>query len=254
MSTNRNFFQTKDTDESLQSKTGGSFGLNTGFYSLIAHNPNAGKDGAESDAVDINFKVKDREFRRRLYFSKDASYFGSDNNLINVGEEGHEDLYFADMVQKIAVLKHVLKSVGVQDSAIDAVSSTLDPDDLIGGILKLLALLPADYTQKQADLFLEWQWEIGRDQNTTFLEVPKNMKGGHFAVPHVAPVGSWKPVTDAEGELSYIDDSGNKHPFTRNANYMKSPRAYRQGEGATVPEANKPEAPSAQTAKASSWD
>ena len=58
-----------DNSKDLQSKakSRGEFGLNTGNISVFVYNDKAGKDSSAGDAVDITFKVKEQEYRRRVY-------------------------------------------------------------------------------------------------------------------------------------------------------------------------------------------
>ena len=46
----------QDSKEVGPGKQGGKFGLNTGVVTKFEYNPNAGKDGAEQDAIDLNMK------------------------------------------------------------------------------------------------------------------------------------------------------------------------------------------------------
>ncbi len=247
MSEVKNIFSVNDTDESLKSKSGGKFGLNHGFVSLIEFTDKAGKDKSDGNAVDVHVTIGDREYRRRLYETTGA-LFGKNNTKVNPGEEGYEELYFEDMGQKIAVIKHALKAVGVTQQAIDAVVATIDPSNIIAGIKSLLTLVPAGYQKKPVDAFLEYQWEISEGQDRTFPELPKNMKGGAFLVAEVKPVGKWSEVRTEDG-LEYLDDSKNKHPFNRNKSFMESNKAIQQSIGAV----SNPSTPTAETAKKSTW-
>lgn len=236
MSQVKNIFGFNDTDESLKGKSGGGkFGLNTGTISLLAFTDKAGKDGAPGNAVDIHFKIGDREYRRRLFDSTGQTLNGKKNTKVAPGEEGYDDLYFEDMGTKIAVIKHALKAVGVTQEMIDKVSATLDPTKITEGLQTLLSLVPADYQNKPVDAFLEYQWNIAEGQDKTYPELPKNMKGGRFLSPSVKPTGQWNEVINEDG-LTYVDDAGNVHPFDRNASFMESNKAVQQfadGSGST---------------------
>lgn len=249
----KNLWATDADDSSLQSKSGGKFGLNTGNITLFEYTDKAGKDSSEGHAVDIHFTVGDREYRRRLYFNVGGEVFAGDKRL-KPGEEGYDDAFGADLVQKIALIKQALESVGVTKEAIAAVAATLSPDfkDTIENAKKMLSLVPADYTKKSVDGFLEYQWSIREGSDRTFLELPGNCKGGRVLVPAQAPVGKWTEVRSEEEGLHYVDDAGNKHPFSRNENYMKSNRAIPQGAG--YENVNSSTVTPAQTAQKSTWD
>lgn len=251
MSDIKNIFGVNDTDESLKGKSGGGkFGLNVGNVTKIEFLDNAGKDGAAANAVDIHVQIGDREYRRRLYETT-GDLFGPKNTKVAPGEEGYDDLFYADMGQKIAVIKHTLKAVGVTDEQIAKVSATLDPTKIADGMKALVALAPAGFQTKPVDVFLEYQWEIAEDQDRTYPELPKNMKGGKFLIPSVTPVGKWTEVRDDKG-LHYSDDTGNVHPFDRDANFMEGNKGTQQGVGANNAAANNLNA-SAESAKKSTW-
>lgn len=231
MSEVKNFFAVSDTDESLKSKSGGKFGLNHGFITKIEFTDKAGKDESAVNAVDIWVLIGDREYRRRLYETTGPLY-GANNTKVNPGEEGYDALYYDDMVQKMAVIKHSLRAVGVTEQQINTLIATLDPTKAAEGMKKLTELVPAGFQKQPIDVFLEYQWEIQEGQDRTYPELPKNMKGGAFLSPEVKPVGKWTEIRNDEG-LHYVDDSGNKHAFTRNQTYMESKKAIQQGVGAS---------------------
>lgn len=231
MSDIKNFFLIEDTDESLKSKSAGKFGLNPGVnISKIEFLADAGKDGAAADAVDIWGQVAEKEYRRRLYVTTGELY-GPKDTRVKPGDEGYEALLAADMGQKVAVLKHILKAVGVTVQAINQVSATLSMSDIANGMKKLAELAPANYKANSVDLFLEYQWDIPEGATRKFVELPKNMKGGIFACPAVKPVGKWTEVINEDG-LHYKDDAGNIHPIKKSAEYMLSKKAIQEGEGA----------------------
>lgn len=231
-----------DTDESLKGKSGGGvFGLNEAVnITVLEYNGNAGKDGAEADAVDITVTVGDREMRRRIY-NVTRVFDNKNNELTDPNSQEYIKIYNANMSQAMAVVVHALKAVGVTQEQINAALAT-PPADFKGWAQIVTALKPADFATRPVDAFLEYQWVISDDQDRTFLEVPKNMKGGRFLAPALAPVGEWKEErewveTKQDGTsqnikgLRYVDTAGNVHPFTRNQNYMESNKAIQQTEG-----------------------
>lgn len=216
-----------DQDESLRSKSGGSFGLNLGFITKLEYNASAGKDNSEGDAVDIAVQIADKEFRRRIYDATSA-LFGANNTKIEPNEEGYAELYKAEMAQRMAVVTHAVKATGVTVEALKASLSAATDFKSWAGII--CSLPPVDFKSNPVDVFLEYQWNISESQDRTYLELPKNMKGGYFLCPAQNAVGSWKPVTTGEG-MKYVDDASNEHPFTRSTNYMKGNKANQQIEG-----------------------
>ena len=223
------FGTVNDNDDSLKSKVGGAFGLNPGvFFTKVAYNANAGKDGAAADAIDINIKIGDREYNNRIY-SVTGDLYNSKNDLVSPDGEGYNALYNSEIKQRMAVVIHAVKATGVTQDMLNTALATELPD-FASWAKVVCALIPADYTTRPIDAFLQYQWAIKDGQDRTFLEMAKNMKGGRFMCPAVAPAGSWTAVSDENG-LRYVDEKGAEHPFTRSANFMKSPKAYQQIEG-----------------------
>ena len=223
-----NPFLVNDNDESLKSKTGGVFGLNTGVHISEFDFKDTDKEGNQNYSVTIGVQIGDRVYRTFLYFNEGDKVYVK-GELTSPGEEGYNEVYYAELSQKIAVLKHALKAVGVTQQQLDQVASTLDPTQLIVGIKAFMQLLPADYKSKSVDVFLEYQWSIKQDQKETFLELPKNMKSGYFLIPSVVAIGKWTEVRTPE-ELSYVDNAGTTHPLKRGEGFLSSPRAEKQTE------------------------
>lgn len=253
-----------DTDESLKGKSGGGvFGLNTGYITKLEFTDKAGKDNGPGDAVDIWFMVGEREYRRRIYDFTKA--FDKDNNEITDQDSAEYIAEYNKAVPHIqAVIVHAVKATGVtQDMINNAVATGVS--DFASWSQKILALVPSDYAQRPVDGFLEYQWKIAADQTKTYVELPKNMKGGYFFTPSVKPVGgAWTPEhtwvekdkndqeITVEG-LRYVDQNGNVHPFVRNANFMESPKANEQVEGQENAAAQALNNNAPQSAKKSTW-
>lgn len=260
MSTGFVFGNVNDEDESLKGKSGGGkFGLNVGTISKLEFTDTAGKDNGPGNAVDIWFKVGERDYRRRLYETTGELY-GKKNVKVGPEDEGYADLYKEDMTQKMAVINHAVKAVGVTGEQLAKALAT-PATSFTDWCQKVLSLVPADFATKPVDGFLEYQWEIAEDQDRTYPELPKNMKGGAFLKPSVKAVGQWKEEltwTNSDNEtvtgLRYVDDAGNVHPFDRNQNYMDSPKGTPQGAGAPVSASNAlNNAVPATDAKKSNW-
>lgn len=217
-----------DNDSSLQSKAGGRFGLNTGFITVLEYNPTAGADGAAADAIDITVMVEQKEFRRRIY-DITGPLFNSNDEQVEPGEDGYTELYNARLKQNMAVITHVVKATGVTDDQIKAALATPPAD--FASWAKIMCSLPSDDAKtKPVDVFLEWEWQIGEGNTQTFLQLPKNMKGGRFICPSVANQGGWKEVRDEKG-LRYVDAANAEHPFTRSADFINGPKGNQQKEG-----------------------
>lgn len=229
MSENNNavFGAVNDQDTSLQSKAGGKFGLNTNArVSKLEYNPNGGTDNAAADVVDITVQIGEREFRERVFDV--TKVFDNKGHSLTPGTDEYKKKYNVEINQRMAAITHIVKSVGVTQDSINAAFAT-PANNWKQWIEIMMGLLPTDFNTKPVDVFLEYQWTIGANNDKTYLILPKNMKGGYFIAPMVPCTGEW---TVAEGEsLKYVDSVGKEHPFTKSADYMASNKANQQFEG-----------------------
>lgn len=216
-----------DTDASLKTKSGGKFGLNAGTASLVKfeHNPNSGKDKTPGDALDIAVQVGEKEFTLKVY-PVTKVYDSKSVEITDTASKEYIDGYNAKVKQDNAVIIHVLKSVGVTDEQIK--SAVQNVTNFVEFITALVGLLPTDFNKKPLDLFLEYQWQISDGQDRTYLQLPKNMKGGYFIAP--AQEGTWEAKKE-DGKLVYVNEKGTVHPFERDKNFMEGHKANQQIEG-----------------------
>lgn len=233
-----------DTDESLRTKSGGKFGLNHGtcFLSKFAYNPNVAKEGQPvRDAIEVVLTVSEKEFK--TWFGPISKVFDGDGQEIT---DTSSPEYIAGfnkaMNQQNGVITHYLKSVGVTEEAIRAVTAT-PVFSFAEYAQKICSLLPADYNKRPLDLFLEYQWKLGTKadgspQDRTFPTLPGNMKGGAFLVP--SEPGVWVEKRETDGALSYENSNGQKHPFDRSANFMSSHKGTQQVSGNQAQNPNNP--------------
>ena len=215
-----------DTDEKLKSKSGGVFGLNQGFLTKFAYNPNAGADGTAANAIDITVQVGDREFRTRIYETTKV-YDKDGNEITDTTSKAYLDAYNADWTQKNAVIIHTLKAFRTDAEVKQAFSVVIADFASFATIAQ--SLIPDNFNTKLLDVFLEYQWQINEGQDRTFLQMPKNMKGGYFIIP--SQIGTWKESSTEDGGLCYKNEAGVEHPFRRDKNYMEGNKAVQQIEG-----------------------
>lgn len=214
-----------DTDESLKTKASGTFGLNQGFVTKFEYNPNAGADGAAANAIDIHVMVKDREYRTRIY-EVNKVYNKDGEEIPETDVKEWTEAYNAKWKQENAVIVHFLKVFRTDEEVKQAFSAPINDFKTFAEVAQ--SLMPDGFQSVPVDIFLEYQWNISDGQNRTFLQVPRNMKGGYFVVP--AQTGTWKEEI-IEGALVYKNESGQEHPFTRDKSYMESNKAIQQIEG-----------------------
>lgn len=257
-----------DNDESLKGKEGGGvFGLNPGFITTLEFNPNAGKDGSAGDAVDITLTIGDREFRRRIYdvtriYDKDGNEMEENNDPTSE----YQKKYRENISQATAVIIHAVKATGVTQAQLEKALAT-PLANFAEWATVVTSLVTPGFESKPVDAFLEYQWSIKGENDRTYLELPKNMKGGRFLAPGVNPVGAWKAetewsTTEVDGSvkshsgLRFIDQANNVHIFERSQSYMESNKAIQQIDGQDNQAPAAPiggNAPVAQNAKKSSW-
>lgn len=211
--------QSKDL---LAKEQSGFFGLNENVYltkcEFIA---NAGKDGAPSNAIDVELNKGEKRYLLRIYEPTKAGFIESDKQLQDA------------LKQATATAVHVVKAIGVTDEEIQ--NEFKNPaKDFSEWSQRLLKLVKSDFSTKPLDLFLSYQFTLRSENERTYLEVPRNMKQGYFLSPHITPVGAWQQETswmengESKQGLRYIDNAGNVHPFKKTKSFMDSPFAHQQ--------------------------
>lgn len=234
----KNIFSVKTTDAGVLGSKGGNygkFGLNKGFITNLSYVEDKSKSGEAYKAIKLSVKIDEGEYNHLIFLSQEIyendKPFGT-AQLLSPGMEGYEEAFYAHYIQHIAVIKHALHALGVTDETIDKAMEGAGMDNFLDSIKKLVSLAPADYDKKPVDIFLEYEWAIREGKDKTYPVLPKNMKGGQFLIASVE--GNWTPVEDANG-LHYTDEAGNRHPFTRNSNFMKGNKGVQQVLQAVAP-------------------
>lgn len=218
-----------DEDASLKGGGGnyGKFGLNQNcFFTKFEFNPNAGANGASMDAVDLNIKIEEKEFMKRIFdVDPNRQVYGTNGQLLNPGDPGFDEAIVKVKKQVSAVVIHAVKSLGVTQNEINA--AFVNPvNSFKEWAIKLISLLPKDYTKRPVDVFLQYQWQISEGQNKTYLEIPKNLKDGKFLCP--AMPGIFEEVRNASGLYYYNKKDSISHLFVRSSSYLSSNKAVRQ--------------------------
>lgn len=217
-------------DEDASLKGGGNygkFGLNQNcFFTKFEFNPNAGANGASMDAVDFSIKIEEKEFMKRIFdVDSNRSIYGTNGQLLNPGDPGFDEAIGKAKKQVSAVVIHAVKSLGVTQDQINA--AFVNPvNSFREWAIKLISLLPGDYTKRPVDVFLQYQWKISEGQNKTYLEIPKNLKDGKFLCP--AMPGTFEEVRNNSGLYYYNEKDKNPHLFVRSSSYLSSNKAIRQ--------------------------
>lgn len=235
-------------------KNFGNFGLNQNArFTSIKYTETAGKDGAPGKALIYAIKVGEHEYQTRIFFSPEVY---ENNILISPGTPGYMEAFVKTYAQNGGVLKHIMKTLGVAEASIDAIpmqpitSEEQLVDSFIQKVQQTLTLLPSNYREIPIDVFLQHQWTLRGEAKMTYLEVPRNMKGGYFLAPHMP--GKFEQFTNEDsGLMYYINENGVEHIFTRSKNYMESQHAKQQFKDNVNP--NDPNTSPIAQAAASSW-
>ena len=217
-------------DDKSQQGGGLNFGLNAGvtFMKTFQFNPNGGKDGAEQEALDIVFNVDGRDVSYRM-FPVTKAY---DNN-VEVTDVRHPAMKQA-IKDFNSIVVHVLHAFVKIDDIKTALSIPISSFKQFCDITK--NILPSNFSNKQLDIFAQWQWSITGDNDKTYPRLPKNMKHGKWLCAHLPPLnGKWDKV-ELNGKLAYksngVDAEGKpitlRHPFSRTKWFMDSNFAEQQ--------------------------
>jgi hypothetical protein len=225
------FGHISDSSDQLKSKAvaRGEFGLNKGSIIKFEYTNEAGKDGGPGDAIDVWAKVEDAEYRLRLFDI--TKVFDKNNNEIDETHPDYIKIYNANLAQLRGVVTHVVKALGVTEEQIAAALAT-PPTSFAQWAQIMTAIVGDNIELRPVDIFLEYQWNIGPKAKMTYLQLPKNMKGGRFLCVHVPTATPWEAKTTDEGGLVYTNGVV-EHPFTKDKNFMTSNKAIQQKEGET---------------------
>lgn len=219
-----------DEDESLKAKSVTNFGLNTGaVITKFEHNPNAGKDGSPTDALDIEITLGTKRFMTRFF--EINKVFSKGKNSVEITDTTSEEYIAgyneAAKAQK-GIITHYLK-VFYTEAEIGKAFANASLKSFADYYKFVAEAVQLGMKRKgpEVDIFLQYQWQIKSGQDITYLELPKNMKDGSFICKPIACEGKWNEVRNADG-LSYVDDKGNLHRFKRDASFLTSAKGFQQ--------------------------
>lgn len=245
------------------------FGGNFGVTKLKKFEwiPNAGKDGAEQEALDIIFDINGTDKSYRLF------------PVTKVFSKQNQELTDKDSAEYKEAKK---LAVGNLNNVVTHILNALLPKETVqAGLSKptksfkeytqnAASLLPKDFNTRLLDIFMQYQWNITEGQNRTYLELPKKMSYGAWLKPAIEGVWTEKRAENIQEStreaLWYENEKGEKHPFTKNGWFMLSNFANQQrtaGTGDTTSAgaamnaapsaANTPVTPTTPPSTASSW-
>jgi len=211
-------------DDTPKSGPALNFGLNSGVTRMtkFQFNPNGGKDGAPQEVLDIAFEINGKEISYRKFPIVKAFIKGGGETT----DPTHEAFKTA-MQEFNGTIVHILKAFVPVENIKAALSVPISSFSQFCNVCA--NILPPDYNKKRLDVFGQYQWQITGDNTMTFVNLPNNVKHGKWICAYVQPEGEWKE-SKLNGGLSYVDNAGKAHPFTRNKWYMDSNFANQQKE------------------------
>ncbi len=219
-------------DDNVQSGGSMSFGLNQGLARLVKFEwiPNGGKDGAEQEALDIQFAIEGREKPVSYKKFPVTKAFDKQNGGAEVTDPNHP-AFKDEQANFNQVVMHILGCFVDKDALKAAFSKPIASFKEFCKAAE--GVLPKDFSNKSLDIFFQYQWQVAEGKDRTYLELPKNMKQGKFLVP--ATTNNWKEVRTNK-VLKYVDSSDEKvlHPFQRGEWFLQSNWANQQKEGGST--------------------
>lgn len=216
-------------DNVEQSGSGLKFGLNQNVKMVeFKYNPNCGKDGVEMEGLDIAFQVGEKTMRYRQFpvtkvFDKQQEITDPNHPLMKAAYNDFN-----------AIITHIMKCFVSEEVYRAALSRPINT--FKDFCLTLQSILPVNYKEVDLDLFAHYQWTIKGENTQTFLEIPKKLKHGKFLCASVPSESGWQvvsienPADSLQLALSYKNNEGQLHPFTRTGWFMKSNFANKQVE------------------------
>lgn len=126
-------------------------------------------------------------------------------------------IHFASRFVKVDVLKEALKEEMNQ----------------LDFIKVIISLMPENFQEIPIDVFLQYQWKIGKNADRTFFELPKKVRFNERFVALSTPDVEWEEEmvegkTDKHVDLKYFytkDDKKVYHVFERNHYFMSNNHA-----------------------------
>lgn len=216
----------KFVNDESQSTQGGRFGLNE---KAIVDNVQLLKTKDNNDYIKITFLIGDSEHNMFIFDVNKKSSLYLKGNRVQPGTKDHAIALRNKIKSVLATITHVLKAFGLNSEEFQKTLAKTPARSMIDYFKKGLKHCDSKKIQgKVVDIFLEYQTKIPKNSNKTYLQIPQYVYDGKFLIEHIEPVGKWNEIIDEREGLYYQDDSGNKHPFKRNAEYMASFKAKRQ--------------------------
>ena len=210
-------------DSSELGKQGGKFGLNKGaFLTKFEFNPNAGKDGAEQDALETTVQIGDREYRSWYYPINKAFSKKGGGEITDTSSPEYKQSMEEQFTQLSATLSDFVKCFVEEEVLKQALATPIASFRDYAMILQRLVQSTPNWDKRPLDVFLQYQYNVKEGKDRTFLEIPTNVKHGTFICKSVE--GTFVE-NRTSSHLRYITSEGVYHPFKRGEWFVSSPFA-----------------------------
>jgi len=205
----------QDSEEVSAGGGGGKFGLNTKvFVTKFEHNPNAGKDGAQQDAIDFTVQIGEREYRKRFFPVGKVYAQKGGGELTDTTTDEYKQQHKAAIGLLTGSLTDIVKVFVEEETVKTALAAPQTSFSDYAQILQRLVQGTPNWNKTPVDVFLVYQWVIKGDSDKTYLELPKDVKHGKFISK--AQTGVFKLDENSTG-IKYVNEAGDIHPLSRNA-------------------------------------
>ena len=209
----------QDSGDLTPGKQGGKFGLNTGaFVTKFEFNPNAGKDGAAADAIDLTVQVGEKEYRHR-FFPITKVFAKGGGELTDPSTDEYKESFKKETDQFNAVIADVVACFISREDLKTALSTPIPTFKDFANIVTRLVQSVPNWQKKPVDVFLQYQWAPSGDNDRTYLELPKNVKHGSFIV---ASEGEGFKEEKTSTSLKYVKGDETIHSFKRGEWFLES--------------------------------
>lgn len=218
------------------------FGLNSGVtVTNFEYSTKTGAGGSEGNpALIVEVQIGTNKVNRRYYMPTKV-YF--ENNEIQPNHPEYNKQMNKEIGKLKGVITHWVKAMNFTE---EQIQQGLAAANSFESLCKLAAaMINSVKNTNKVDLFLQYQYSIKGTADKTYLEIPGSLGYGAFVVPSQVPVGKWNKidsvtttdennVTKTEVGISYKDDAGNSHKFTRGKGFLESNMAKQQSKDNTV--------------------
>lgn len=225
-----------ENTEDLTGGNGGAsmkFGLNQGaVLTKFEYNPNAGKEGAAQDAIDITVNLKGKEFRQRFFpiskvfrEGRDANGVQLQGEITDTTSDEYKEAIGRDKKRLSAILTDYVKCFVSTEQLQGALSVPISGFKDYVQILERLVKSNPEWDKLTLDVFLQYQWQPRGDNEKTYLELPatnaktKAIKQGTFVCKSIEGTFIQDPLSEG---IKYTTAEGIAHPFVRNAWFKDS--------------------------------